>query len=418
MENLWAVTAPSIAPFPRLENDITADVAIVGGGYTGLSAALHLAEAGKSVVLLEARTMGYGGSGRNVGLINAGLWTPPDEVEASLGKLSGEKLNGVLAGAPAYVMALIEKYEIDCELTKTGTLHCAHSEKGFADLQTRFAQQKARKAPVTLLTRDETAERVGSTRFFGALHDARAGTLQPLAFARGLGHAARQAGAQLFEDSEVVQSDFDGSHWHLRTREGQVTAKHVIEATNAYECKPGAPRYTPVYYFQCATDPVPTALRKDILPGAEGCWDTAMVMSSFRWDKAGRMIIGGVGKLDGLGEGAHLKWAARKIAQIFPSLAGLPLTTGWHGRIAMTRDHMPKVVETGTHKMSIFGYSGRGIGPGTVFGKAASDWVLREDPSVFPVASMPSYREKHSKVMDAYYQAGAVAAHLSGARRS
>ena len=417
MDNLWSATAPDISPFPRLEGSLTADVAIIGGGFTGLSAALHLAEAGKSVVLLEARIMGYGGSGRNVGLINAGLWTPPDEVEVELGKEAGQKLNGVLAGAPAYVMALIEKYNIDCELTKTGTLHCAHSAKGFADLEARFAQQKARKAPVTLLSREEASVRLGTSLFHGALHDARAGTLQPLSYARGLAKAAGGAGAQLFEDSEVTACTPEGAGWQLHTREGTVTARHVIEATNAYECQIDTPRYTPVYYFQCATDPVPEDLREGILPGREGCWDTAMVMTSFRWDKAGRMIVGGVGKLDAPGEGAHLKWAARKLAQIFPTLTGQKFSHGWHGRIAMTGDHVPKIVQTGNSKISVFGYSGRGIGPGTVFGKAAADWILREDTSVFPVTPVSGYKEKRSRVMEAYYQAGAVAAHLTGARR-
>lgn len=417
MENLWAATAPAITPFARLEADITADVAIIGGGYTGLSAALQLAEAGKSVVLLEARSMGYGGSGRNVGLINAGLWTPPDEVESLIGETSGKKLNAALAGAPALVMALIEKHNIECELTKTGTLHCAHSEKGLADLKARLAQQKARNAPVTLLSREDAAERLGTKLFHGALHDARAGTLQPLAYARGLARAARDSGAQLFEDSEVIRAVADGTGWRLETREGSVKASQLIEATNAYECRKTPPRYTPVYYMQCATDPLPDELRRKILPGWEGCWDTAMVMSSFRLDAAGRLIIGGVGQLDAPGERVHFSWAARKMAQIFPDLKGQGFSHGWHGRIAMTGDHVPKIMETGDNRISIFGYSGRGIGPGTVFGQAAAQWALRGDRSVFPVPAVPNYREKRSQIMARYYQAGAVAAHLTDARR-
>lgn len=418
MENLWAVTAPACGSYARLEADIQADVAIIGGGYTGLSAALHLAEAGKSVVLLEARTMGYGGSGRNVGLVNAGLWTPPDEVEALIGETDGKKLNATLAGAPAFVMALIEEHGIDCELTKAGTLHCAHSAKGFTDLENRFAQQKARKAPVTLLSPEETAERIGSDRFHGALHDARAGTIQPLAYAHGLAMAADKAGAQLFEDSEVTAMDQDQGSWHLRTREGSVRAKHVIEATNAYETRPDSPRYTPVYYMQAATDPLPADLLNTILPGREGCWDTAMVMSSFRLDAAGRMIIGGVGQMDGIGEATHLKWAARKMISIFPQLEGRSMATALHGRIAMTSDHVPKILQTGDTKVSIFGYSGRGIGPGTVFGKAAADWVLKADSSVFPVTPVTQYREKRAGLMGAYYRAGAIAAHMTDARRT
>lgn len=181
-DSLWRHTTQEARSWPALEGDVTADVVVIGGGFTGVSAAWHLAARGASVVLLEAATVGFGGSGRNVGLVNAGLWTPPDGVEEKLGAAAGAALNDMLAEGPQLVFDLIEAQQIRCEAVRGGTLHCAHSAAGFRDLQARHAQQEARGAPVKLLDAAETARRTGSPAYHGALWDGRAGTIQPLAY--------------------------------------------------------------------------------------------------------------------------------------------------------------------------------------------------------------------------------------------
>ncbi|MCB2143729.1 MAG: FAD-binding oxidoreductase, partial [Rhodobacteraceae bacterium] len=203
IQNLWRMTCGPALNLAPLAGDTTADVAVIGGGFTGLSAALHLAEAGARVVVLEAETVGHGGSGRNVGLVNAGLWTPPDEVEAALGSEEGAALNRALAAGPDLVFDLIARHGIECEAVRNGTLHLAHNASGLRDLQSRHAQQARRGAPVRLLDAAETARRVGTDRFPGALWDGRAGTIQPLAYAMGLARAAIAAGAVLHEASPV-----------------------------------------------------------------------------------------------------------------------------------------------------------------------------------------------------------------------
>ena len=414
-QNLWRMTAGADLRTSPLDEDASADLVVIGGGFTGCSAALHAAERGAKVRLLEAETIGHGGSGRNVGLVNAGLWMPPDEVEEKLGREAGAKLNAVLAAAPDLVFALIERHGIKCEATRSGTLHCAHSATGLKELEARFRQQSSRGAPVSLLGAAETEARTGTSTYRGALFDARAGTIQPLAYCRGLASAAQAAGAQLHEQSPVREIGRDGADWLVRTGKGAVRARRLLLATNAYHqaaAGVAAPAYVPVHYFQAATRPLSGKLLAAILPGREGCWDTARVMSSFRLDAAGRLIVGGIGALDHAGSAAHKRWAARKIGALFPSIAGEPLDYFWFGRIAMTSDHLPKILRLGDQAFSIFGYSGRGIGPGTVFGKALARVLLGDSEADLPLGAIDSYCERFTRVRGVAFEAGATAMHL------
>jgi len=417
VHSLWRANASNAFTSASLEGHVSTDVAIIGGGYSGLSAALHLAQNGVDVQLCEAHSVGFGGSGRNVGLVNAGLWTPPDEVEAKLGKFAGEQLNQALAGAPELVFELIQQHNIDCHPVRSGTLHCATNSAGLRDLKQRLAQQLKRQAPVQLLGSGNTEYRTGSQRFLGALFDPRAGTIQPLAYAYGLAHAAINAGANIHSNSQALSYVHDGKQWQITTANGSISANQLIVASNAYNTQSQQQaHFTPVNYCQFATASLSAKQRSLVLPQGEGCWDTAQVMSSFRLDASGRLILGGVGSLEDQGGKIHIEWARRKLKHLFPRLANYEFEYMWSGRIAMTADHLPRMASIGPKGLSLYGYSGRGIGPGTLLGKAAANWAMGVAQDQLPLAISQPTRESYTRLKAAYYETGATLTHWLGQR--
>ncbi len=270
--SLWDATAVEPEPQDAL-GPPRCDVAIVGGGFTGLSAALHGAEAGLDCLVLEAERLGHGGSGRNVGLVNAGLWLPPEEVVARLGEARGAALIRLLGEGPQTVFDLIERHQIRCAAVRTGTIHAAHAPKGYAELGRRAAQWQRLGAPVRLLPPEEAAAKIGSPAFHGGLLDERAGVIEPMGYVRGLARAARGAGARVVTGAPVTGLARAGGAWQVRTPQGPVAARAVILATNAYAdgLWPGLRRcFVPIHYFQLATPPL-GARAAGILPGGRGC---------------------------------------------------------------------------------------------------------------------------------------------------
>ena len=416
---LWEKTAPPAWPTPPLIGDVKADVAVVGCGYTGLSAALHLAEAGAKVAALEAVEVGFGAAGRNVGLVNAGMWVLPDAMIGALGADYGERALDLLGNAPAAVWEIIEKHAIACEPVHNGTLHCAVGRAGAAEIVERARQWGARGAPVKALSAEETARRVGSAAYSGALLDMRAGTIQPLAYARGLASAAIGAGAAIHTQSAVRAAERAGAGWRVATDRGSVTADWIVVATDAYG---GAPWPQPrreqinLPYFNFATEPLTAELQAAILPGREGCWDTKSILSSFRFDRAGRLVFGSVGALRGVGLAIHGAWAKRALRKVFPRIGAVAFEAQWYGMIGMTHDAVPRFHRLADRVVTFCGYNGRGIGTGTVFGRTLADHVLEriaEKDLPLPVTApdspaLPTLRE-------AYYEAGAQIAHVAGA---
>ena len=412
--NLWEQSSKENIGFEPLQDSIVSDLAIIGGGYTGCSAALSAAESGLSVTLIDKK-IGFGGSGRNVGLVNSGLWLPPKKVENMLGKVAGIKLNQSLSSAPDLVFNLIDKYNIDCNANRSGTLHCAHSRKGFKDIQNRYQQLTERGAELDLLGPEEAWKRIGSSKFHGALLNKKAGTINPLSYCQGLARAAKSRGAMIFESSLATQIDYKNKLWSIHTEDGSVQSKMLLIATNAYQQKingAAASKYTPVYYFQAATKPLSKDSLEGILPNNEGCWDTATVMSSFRLDSDNRFIIGGIGNLGPNISKIHSAWAKRKMQSIFPSLENTSLDYFWGGQIAMTDDHIPKILRIGQNAYSIFGYSGRGIGPGTFFGKSIVETFLTGSEESLPIIPTHSNDEIFGKLKGNFIEFGAKLNHL------
>lgn len=417
---LWEKSAPLAPETASLTEAVTCDVVIVGGGFTGLSTALHLAQAGTSVVVLEGNEIGFGGSGRNVGLVNAGMWVMPEDLPGALGREYGDRLLALLGNGPSVVWSLVEKHKIECEATRKGTLHCAVGSRGLKEITERQRQWSKLDAPVQLLDAKEASLRIGTNQYQGALHDARAGTIQPLAYARGLAKAAMGAGATIYTQSAVVSAKEEKTRWHLATNKGTVTASTVVVATDAYTIAPWPEiRREQVHlpYFNFATHPLSDNLRKSILPGGEGCWDTKNVLSSFRFDKAGRLIFGSVGALRGTGTSIHRNWGKRTLARIFPQITEVEFETEWYGMIGMTTDNLPRFHRLARNVFSFCGYNGRGIAPGTVFGKTMAEFILEKiNEAELPLPITAPDQPAFKAAKEAYYEIGAQMAHLASSR--
>ena len=388
--SLWDRTAEEETYAQPLDGDSVTDLAIIGGGFTGLSTALHAAEKGVDCHVLEAQQIGYGGSGRNAGMVNAGLWLPPQDVRAKLGEEPGARLVNTLNDSPETVFSLIEKHQIRCEATRNGTIHAAHSPKGFQDLARRAAEWHRLGAPVDLLSRDEAADKIGSLAFHGGLLDHRAGTINPMGYVRGLARAARGAGAKISTGVTARKLRREGTKWIVETEHGNVTANSVVLATNAYsdDLWPGLNRtYTIIHYFQLATVPLGDRVSA-ILREGQGLWDTGPIMFSLRRDAFNRLIIGSMGRVIGGDGGLSRRWAIRMLRRLFPDLGEVEIETSWHGRIAKTPDHLPRIHRLDDGLYTPVGYNGRGIGPGTLFGKAMAELLAggKEEDLPLPVS--------------------------------
>lgn len=386
--SVWDTTSAEPDVGKGLNGDTACDVAIIGGGYTGLSTALHAAEKGMNCHVLEAQRIGHGGSGRNVGLVNAGLWMPPQDVQAILGEAKSVPLIKALGDMPEYVFSLIEKHQIQCEPHRNGTIHAAHSPSGFRNLQRRAEGWKRLGVHVDLLDASNVAKKTGSNAFFGGLLDRRAGTIDPMGYTRGLGRAAVSAGARISVGTKAQNLSYDGTHWTVSTNQGIVTAKYVVLATNACadDLWPGLRQsYTSIPFFQLSTQPL-GARANHILKGNQGLWDTAPIMFSLRRDNQGRLIIGSMGAIHGDTTGLSQCWAAKTLHRLFPDLGPVEFESAWHGQIAMTSDHIFRIHRPAENLFAPVGYNGRGIITGTLFGQALSELMTGAPEDTLPVS--------------------------------
>ena len=405
--SIWNTTAVETEPSQNSAVEGQVDVAIVGGGFTGLSTALHCVERGLSCHVLEASQIGFGGSGRNVGLVNAAAWLPPQDVRKILGEDDGDRFISHFSRAPDYVFSLIEKYQIQCNATQTGTFHAADGPVGFADLVSRKAEWDRLGEPVDLLSRDEAESYIGSSAFYGALLDRRAGTINPMGYCRGLARVAIAAGALISIGARAKKLQQETGLWRVTTNKGTLMARHVVLGTNAYtdDLWPGLKySFTKINYFQLATSPLGDRI-KHILPQQQGLWDTGKIMFSLRRDDSERLIIGSMGNVMGnQSGGVSHRWAQKKLAHLFPKLGWVDFDEAWQGQIAMTPDHLPHIHKLADNLYSPIGYNGRGITTGTVFGQALADLLTGDSENKLPVPLLTMRKVGSAPVMSCFYK--------------
>ncbi len=392
MPNLYRETAEAAAATPPLEGERRADVLVIGGGFTGLSAALHSALLGADVVLLEAEEPGWGASGRNGGQVNPGLKEDPDQVERDFGADLGGRMNALAGQAPSFVFDLIERHSIACDARRNGTLRAAVHPRHVAAVRRTADQWSRRGAPVEFLGRDAIAAATGTDRYAGAMLDRRGGDLNPLSFARGLARAAAHAGAAVHGGTRVLGLARAGGAWRARTPRGQVAARQVIIATNGYTdgLWPDLRRsIVPLFGAIAATAPVPQALARAMLPARSVLYECGTVTVYYRIDAGSRLLIGGRGPMREIDSTAQIPHILDYARRLWPGLGAIPWTHAWGGRLAMTRDHYPHVHEPAAGVLVCLGYNGRGVAMGTALGAELAKRALNpEAPIDMPITSL------------------------------
>lgn len=384
---LWSVLVDECPKFPKIHHDIQVDVCVIGAGFTGLSTAIHLAEKGYSVAILEAHHVGSGGSGRNVGLVNAGTWAQPDELNVFMGEKAGEKLTSILGEAPKLVFDTIDRFGINAQETRTGNLHMGHNREGEADVDIRYQQLSRRGADVEVLTGSKCHEYCGTTTINKALLDKRAGTVNPYAYVTGLAKAAIQLGVKIFEDSSVSGVVKQDNQWCVQTTQHHVIADKVVIATNAYTEGEWHDILKTIYfvqYYQIASEPLTGEAADKILPHKNGSWDTRLALSSIRRDKEGRLLLGTVGAYQGKA-GLYQSWANLMQKKYFPELGQLNWQFQWTGKFGFTQDHIMRIFEPAPGIVAATAYNGRGITTGTMMGKAFADYLHNDDREQLPL---------------------------------
>jgi glycine/D-amino acid oxidase-like deaminating enzyme len=362
--SLWYATAAAAPATTPLAGDARADVVVVGGGYTGLSCALHLAEGGAKVVVLEAGEIGEGASGRNNGQVIPTLSrAEPAELDEGLAHL--------VRDSASFTFDLIRRHDMQCEAVQNGWVQPAHTPG-----RLRLTERRAREwgllgAPAEMLDRDGIERITGSRYWYGGWTNKTGGKLNPLAYCRELARCAIAAGAAVHTDSRVQRLERTGLRWRVTCERGSVTAERVVIATHATTrgLWPGlAQSVFPVRSYQMATVPIAQNLRKDVLPFDHACSDTRGDLHFFRWDAHGRLVTGGALALAWNWEARQRERIGRRVSAVFPRI-GVPLFDYlWYGHVGITLDRKPHFHELGPGVLSWVGCNGRGVGLATSVG--------------------------------------------------
>ncbi|MFN3613166.1 MAG: NAD(P)/FAD-dependent oxidoreductase [Rubrimonas sp.] len=366
-------TAQAFPEQPPLSGEARADVCVVGGGYAGLSAALHLAAAGLSVRLVEAHRVGWGASGRNGGQLSYGPRADIAEYERAVGRDDAAKVWEISTEATDLVKRLIADYAIACDLAR-GHLEAAWrpSDARAMRAQADHVRERYGHDGLRALDRDEFRARVASPCYHGGIEDAQGGHLHPLNYALGLARTALAAGATIHERSRAVQVE-DGL---VRTEAGSVRAEHVVLACNGYLDgldRDVAARVMPINNFIVATEPLGERAEA-LIPGRECVADSKFVLNYFRLSPDGRLLFGG-GETYSHRFPSDIAALVRKpMEQIFPQLRGVRIDHAWGGTLAITRTRMPLFTRRG-RVWAIGGWSGAGVHMATMGGLIAAQAI-------------------------------------------
>ena len=354
-----------------LGQDVDADIAIVGGGIAGCSAALHAAEAGARVVLVEGQAIGWGASSRNAGHLPAATKHEPEEVVAIYGKAFGERIIDASENGPRMVADIARRHGIDCELAFPGIINAAHTPEALKGLQHRADYWQKRGRPLEALDRDQLAAMLGSRFYLGGVIDRRGGSINPLAYVRGLARAALEVGAQLHERTSATRLSREGQRWVVETPKGRIRAATVFLCTNAYtgDLWPGLRQTViPVRTTQFTTKPLSDNLLKTILPGRQPMIDTRRVLISARIHQDGRLHFG-CGPSMRAGSAPTADQALARLREVFPQLGDIAIDDWWPGWMAFNKADSWQMHTLAPGLFAALGCNGRGVALATIYGR-------------------------------------------------
>lgn len=393
-DSYYAATANWRTEYPRLENDIEAEVVVVGGGFSGVNTALELAERGADVVLLEANRISWGASGRNGGQIIGGIGHDPERFEKHIGAEGVRAIYAMGLEAANIIRERVARYQLDCDL-KWGYCDVALKPRHMK----QFAQWKAFEKEIgnpyeyRLLDRDELKLYVDSDKYLGGLLNYANGHIHPLNLCIGEARAAEKLGARFFEQSRVVEL-VQGGKPRVITPHGSVTASRVVLCGNAYLgdlVGRLASRVLPSCSSIIATEPLPEPLRKTLIPGDVAVCDPRTALDYFRFSADGRMLFGGLSNYTGL-EPKDLQGVLRKkMYAVFPALQEVKIDYGWSGQIGIGLNRMPQLGRLSDGVCYIQAYSGHGVAPTHMMARVTAE-MITGSPERFDIfASIPHW---------------------------
>ena len=379
-QSYYAATANDLRERPALEAEVRADACVVGGGFTGLSAALHLAERDYDVVLLEAERLGWGASGRNGGQMNSGQRKGQQDLEKLVGLEEARRLWELAEEAKATLRERIARHAIRCDF-KPGNLLCAYKPGEAAELAAYvdhlrevygYEEERA-------VSKEEMAEMLGTGIYHGGRLDMGAGHLHPLNYALGLARAAELAGARLHEASRVTAVEHAqgaGQKTVIRTARGRVTADLLVIACNGYleKLEPRiAGRIMPINNYVLATEPLGEEDAQALIRDDVCVTDTKFVVDYYRLSADKRLLFGG-GETYSRRFPADIKGFVRKyMLRVYPQLAETRIDYAWGGTLAITMNRLPAFGRLGANGFYAQGFSGQGVALTSLAGKLIAE---------------------------------------------
>ena len=367
-DSLWAAVTPQGPELPELTGTQQADVIVIGAGFTGLSTALHLREAGVDVAVVEAAEPGWGASGRNNGQVIPTLSRPdPEDIIARHGAV-GERFVALLRDSASTLFDVVKRYNIDAEHEQAGWVQPVHSPGRIKIAERRVKQWSKFGAPVELLSREQVRDMTGSDAWYGGFWNKTGGHINPLALARGLARAALGLGARIYARSPVESFERRGDRWIVRTAKGEISGRALVVATNAYSGEFSkslvpdiATEVMPVLSWQMSTQPLSDNVRKTIIPGRQALSDTHGELYFARYDARHRLITGGAV----IGPGNKVERIKARVTErlqrLWPQIGEVTFDHVWNGYVGMTTDFLPRVHRLGPNAYGWTGCNGRAV---------------------------------------------------------